>query len=208
MWASGLLTGAAAQTWFRLYLYQTAWPGAVHQVAGLRVRRQVRRRGRQHHRHPGVRDTNGSVIVTTTNTVPLSAVTAIEGYVTSNASTGQVELKLFTSPDSTTATETQTSAATQDTLGGNINQVRFGLSSGGPRRSPGGWATCRSVAGYIGPGAIVQQMACGAPTATGFTVISKPVGGTSLRLKVATDSGLTQNVIRKSRANPGPVRLR
>ena len=38
MWASsGLLPDAAAQTWFRLYLYQTAWPGAVHQVAGMYV---------------------------------------------------------------------------------------------------------------------------------------------------------------------------
>jgi len=51
-----------------------------------------------------------------------------------------------------------------------------------------------SVSGYIGPGAIVQQMVCGAPTPSGFTVISKPTGGTSLRLKLATNSGMTQNV--------------
>ena len=35
-------------------------------------------------------------------------------------------------------------------------------------------------------------MISGGPTPGGFTVISKPVGGTSLRLKVATNSGLHQ----------------
>jgi hypothetical protein len=193
---SGLLVNVAAQTWYRLYLYQTAWPAAVHAVAGLYVSGTrcadvvVNTNGTL-----SVRNTSGSVIVTTTNTVPNSAWYRIEGYVTSNASTGQVELKLFTSPDSATATETQTSGANQDTAGGNINQVRFGLSAASATTITW-WMddVAVSVAGYIGPGAIVQTMACGAPTATGFTVISKPVSGTSLRLKIATNSGLTQNV--------------
>ena len=40
-------------------------------------------------------------------------------------------MKLFSAPDSTTPTETQTSAATQDTLGGTLNQFRFGMATGG-----------------------------------------------------------------------------
>jgi phosphodiesterase/alkaline phosphatase D-like protein len=52
------------------------------------------------------------------------------------------------------------------------------------------------VAGLISsamPGAVIQHVA-GAPTSAAFTVVSKISGGTSLRLKVATDQALTQNV--------------
>jgi hypothetical protein len=135
------------------------------------------------------------VILTTTSSVPLGQWFRVEGYITSNASTGQAELRLFSSPDSVIPTETQTSGADQDTLGGVLNQVRFGLATG----SAAGlswWMddVAVSVAGYIGPGAIVQHMVCGAPTSAGFTVISKPVGATSCRLKVATDSAMTTGV--------------
>ncbi|HSX35818.1 MAG TPA: alkaline phosphatase D family protein [Patescibacteria group bacterium] len=42
------------------------------------------------------------------------------------------------------------------------------------------------------PGSVVQSIA-GAPTQTGFTVVSKLAGATSVRLKVATDAALTAN---------------
>lgn len=193
---SGLLGNATTQQWYRLYLYMTANPSALHTIFGMLVSGTraadviVNTSGTL-----SVRNTSGTVIVTTTNTVPLNAWFRIEGYITSSATAGQVELKLFSSPDSTTPTETQTSNTSQDTLGGTLNQVRFGLVSG----SVAGlswWMddVAVSTSGYIGPGAVVQHMTCGAPSASGFTVISKPVGGTSLRLKVATNSALTSNV--------------
>jgi PhoD-like phosphatase len=197
MWeSSGLLVNAAAQQWFGLYLYHTANPPSVNQVFGAYVAGSraadvvINTNGTI-----SVRDANGNVIVTTVSTVPLSSVYRIEGYVTSSASTGQVELKLFSSPDATVPAETQTSAATQNTRGGVLSQMRYGGASAAA--SGFTWRFARataSVAGYTGPGAVVQQMVCGAPSAGGFTVISKPVGGTSLRLKVATNSALTQNV--------------
>jgi hypothetical protein len=197
MWTgSGMLASAAAQTWIRVYLYQAANPASVHQlclfgVGGTRAGDLVINANGT----LSMRNTSGTVIFTTTTTVPLSAWYRVEGYLTSSATTGQMELKLFTSPDSTTPAETQTSAANLNTLGGTITQVRFGPSSTGVTGlSYYMAAVAASVAGYIGPGAIVQQMIGGAPTASGFTVISKPVGGTSLRLKVATNSALTQNV--------------
>ena len=119
------------------------------------------------------------MIFTTTNTVPLSTWFRVEGYVTSSATVGQVELKLFSTPDHTTPTETQTSSARR-TRSAAPQPGRYGLATGGTAGVTW-WMddVAVSVTGYIGPGAIVQQMACGAPSATGFTVISKPVGGTS-----------------------------
>ena len=128
-----------------------------------------------------MRDSGGTARITTANTVPLNAWYRAEGLVTSNATAGQLEVKLFDSPDSTTPTETQTSAADLDTLGGNINQVRFGPSSTGVARPDllhGRRGHC-PPSGYVGPGPVVFHMAAGAPTSTGFTVCSKPVGGTS-----------------------------
>jgi hypothetical protein len=197
MWqSSGLLVNAATQQWFRLFLYWPSNPSGTEQVftmlvSGARAADVVINTNGT----ISVRNTSGSVIVTTTNTIPLNTLFRIEGYITSNASTGQVELKLFSSAWSSTATETQTSGANQNTLGGVMNQVRFGAASFAQSGLTWGqWGCAVSVTGYIGPGAVVQQMIPGAPTSSGFTVISKPIGGTSLRLKVATNSGLTQNV--------------
>ena len=197
MWtSSGLLVNAAAQQWYRVFLYWPSNPAATEQVfsmlvSGVRAADVVINTNGT----ISVRNTSGTVIVTTTSTIPLNQLFRIEGYVTSNASTGQAELKLYSSPWSSTPTETQTSAANQDTLGGVLNQVRFGAATFAETGlSWGQWGCAVSITGYIGAGAVVQQMIPGAPTPAGFTVISKPVGGTSLRLKVATNAGLTQNV--------------
>jgi hypothetical protein len=196
LWQNGAVLTAATQQWFRLYLYFTANPSSQHQVFGFFV-------GGTRSADVAIttsgtlimRNTAGTTLVTTTSTVALNQWIRIEGFVISSATVGQVELKLFNSPDSATPTETQTSAATQNTTGGALTQCRYGMVSGGINGQTW-WMddVAMSTTGYVGPGAVVQQMACGAPTPSGFTVISKPVGGTSVRLKVATDAGLTQNV--------------
>jgi len=205
MWtSSGLLTSAAAQQWYRVFLYWPSNPSATEQVfamlvSGVRAADVVINTNGT----ISVRNTSGTVIVTTTNTIPLNTLFRIEGYITSNASTGQVELKLYSSPWSATPTETQTSGANQNTLGGVLNQVRFGAATAATSGLTWGqWGCAVSITGYIGAGAVVEQMICGAPTPSGFTVISKPVGGTSLRLQVATNSGLTQNVTYVSAQTP------
>ena len=197
MWDSaGLLTNAATQQWFRVFLYMTGNPGSLHQILAMLVSGTraadviINTNGTL-----SMRDAAGTVQVTTTNTVNLNSWFRLEGYITSSASSGQVELKLFNSPASATPTETQTSGSSLNTTGGAMNQVRFGLATGGAASLTWWMANpAVSISAYIGAGAVVQQMITGGPTSAGFTVISKPVGGTSLRLKVATNSGLTSNV--------------
>lgn len=204
-WASsGLLGNAAAQEWFRTWEYWTANPSSAEQLCSLLVSGTraadviLNSNGTL-----SVRNTSGTVIVTTTSTIPLNQLFRIEGYVTSNASTGQVELKLFSSPWSATPTETQASGANQDTLGGVLNQVRYGAATAAVSGLTWWqWGCAVSTSGYIGPGAVVQHMVCGAPSPSGFQVISKPVGATSVRLKVATNSGMTAGVTYVSAVTP------
>lgn len=198
LWSgAGLITNESAQNWFRERLYHTAYPSTAAPVCALNV--SGTRAGDVTVNANGtlsMRDAAGTVQLTTTSTVPLSALYRIEGYVTSSASAGQMELKLFLNPDSPTPTETKTTAASLNTTGGNLSQARFGMTTSG---GPASWTfqfadPANSVTGYIGPGPVVLHMSCGAPTSAGFGTAAKPVGGTSLRLKVATDAGLTQNV--------------
>jgi hypothetical protein len=184
------------QLWFRAFFYQAAWPGTAHQLLWLGVGGTtsadviINTNGTL-----AMRNAAGTTVFTTTATVPNNAWYRVEGYVTSSATAGQCELKLFSTPGSATATETQTSAATLNTTGGNLSQVRFGLATTGVTGLTWWQADCAaSASAYIGPGPVVQHMICGAPAPGGFTVASKPVGGTSLRLKVATDQALTANV--------------
>lgn len=50
------------------------------------------------------------------------------------------------------------------------------------------------IAGLLLPAATVVQTVAGAPSQTGFTVVSKTVLATSLRLKLATNPAMTQNI--------------
>jgi len=193
-WNSAL--GSLAQHWFRVDLFMASNPSAQHQLyvacqGGNRCADiSVTTAGKLI-----ARNAAGTTIFTTTASVPLNTPFRIEGFIVGDAAVGQVELKLYPSRSATVPTETQTSTATQNTLG-IPNQYRCGMGTGGVTGVS--WDTgtfAISPTGYVGPAAVVQQMTCGAPAVNGFTVISKPVGGTSLRLKVATDAGLTQNVL-------------
>lgn len=75
-------------------------------------------------------DANGATILTTTAEIPAGAWFRAEGWLTGSASTGQVGISLFiSSPDGTTADESDTSPATQDTFA-EPDSVRFGVSPG------------------------------------------------------------------------------
>jgi len=196
MWTSSGSLTQGTQLWFRAYFYRTTNPTSTHSVVELTV--SGTRCADVTSNSTGtlsMRDANGNTIFTTTNTVPLNQWFRIEGYVVSNASAGQVELKLFSSADSSSPTETKTSAATVNTTGGSINQARFGIASGGVA-GVSWWMddVAMSVNGYIGPGPVLHHMIAGAPWQNGFTVISKAPCASSVRLKVATNSALSQNV--------------
>jgi phosphodiesterase/alkaline phosphatase D-like protein len=197
MWAaSGMLANPAAQQWFRSFEFLPSLPVSAQPLVWMGI--GSTRAGDVVVNSNGtlsVRDAAGTVQLTTTTTVTAGQLFRIEGYITSSATVGQIELKLFTSPWSATAAETKTSAASLNTTGGAMTQVRYGGATAcASGVTLGQWGCAVSTTGYVGAGAVVQQMVCGAPTSSGFTVISKPTGGTSLRLKVATNSGLTANV--------------
>ena len=146
--------GSIPQVWFREYLYFTANPAASHRVwscfQGATLVAAVRLGT------SGVftfLDAAGAAItnMTLTTAIPLNQWFRIEGYVIGDASVGQVELKLFTSMDSLTATETKASTATQ-ALTGVPNDYRFGMSSSLANVGPY-WQddVALSSTGYVGP---------------------------------------------------------
>lgn len=145
-WSTAL--GTQTQVWFRAYLYFASNPANQHSVVdlinggNLCSRVNITIAGKLI-----ATDTTGSAIFTTTNSIALNQWVRIEGYVIASATVGQVQLKLFNVPDSVTPTETQTSAATQNTytsmadynfgVAVNTANVAFwmddiGLSSTGP----------------------------------------------------------------------------
>jgi hypothetical protein len=77
-------------------------------------------------------DANNASIFVTTASIPLNQWFRIEGFITGDAAAGQVELKLFSSMDSTVPTETQTSAATVNTrtVAGQWDWGTFGANIG------------------------------------------------------------------------------
>jgi len=99
----------------------------------------------------------GARIFTFTGTVPLNAWFRIEGFVTGNASTGQVELKQFNDPASATATETQTSAASVNT-GGTMDTYEFGMPVTPSANNGPFWMDNigLSSTGYLGPATVTS----------------------------------------------------
>jgi len=126
-WSGSLLP--ATQTWYRLYLYFTANPTNQHRVFAayssgvVAASLQVTTGGNLQWK-----DAGGSTIFTGSTAIPLNAWFRVEGYVIGNASTGQVSLSLYTTPDGTVPVETQASAASQNTAG-IITDVRYGVSA-------------------------------------------------------------------------------
>lgn len=122
--------GTQTQVWFRAYLYFTANPAATvrvldqdqgHTACAVVVvlptgRIQVRT------------GSTGTQTLTSKSTIPLNRWFRIEGYVIGSPTAGQVQLEIFTSPDSTTPDETLTSAANINTYGP-MDTYNFGIST-------------------------------------------------------------------------------
>jgi hypothetical protein len=119
-------------------------------------------------------NTGGSTIQTTTNSVNLSAFSRIEVMVIGSATVGQVEIKLFNNPDSATATETLTSAASQNTRG-SFNNYRFGAAGDPLPASRTLWLDDLGIStiGYLGPTASAVTLT--PATATWAAVAGTPV---------------------------------
>lgn len=129
-WGTSLTSSSISTVYYRAYVYLPTLPTVTNMrlispfdgtsvCAGIAV------------------NTSGKVVVqagtsdatqyTSTSTVPTAGWFRLEGFVTGNASTGQVSMSLYSTPDSTTATETFTSAGTVNTTGA-VSSIRFGSS--------------------------------------------------------------------------------
>ena len=107
--------GSRTQAWFRFYLYISGAPSTTANVILFQTpgfaRLQINT-SRQL-----VLGGNAGNIQTMTTQIPLSQWVRVEGFFIGSATVGQEEVKLFLSADSTTADETVTTTATQNTAG-------------------------------------------------------------------------------------------
>ncbi len=74
-----------------------------------------------------LKDSAGTIVSTSSTSVPTNAWCRVEFYMFSDASVGQIECKIFLTPDSTSADETITTTAAQNTRGDDIRSAIFGL---------------------------------------------------------------------------------
>jgi hypothetical protein len=72
----------------------------------------------------------GTLVSTSTTTVPTNQWIRLDLMVFSDTSVGQIELKIFLSPNSTTPDETLTTPPTVNTRGGNIGGCVYGIDVG------------------------------------------------------------------------------
>lgn len=146
------LGGSLAQVWFRAYLYITAAPPSGN-ARFFDARQDPTVAGSVAISAAGKIAAQDSATVTqatSTTTLPLNAWFRIEGYVIGSATVGQIQAKIFTSPDAVSPVETVTTAATINTTG-TINRVDYGNPSSAANFAFWLGDVGVSSTGYIGP---------------------------------------------------------
>lgn len=154
MWWTGSLTGTSVpQVWFRLYGYLSAYPTSSPTIveprySGGSAAFVVQESNGQ----LTFADQSATAVFRTTTALPIGAWWRIEGFITGSASAGQVELKVFLSPNSATPDETKTSGTSVNT-GGAITAMRYGqvMEFGGSGVDMWVDNLGASTSGYIGP---------------------------------------------------------
>jgi hypothetical protein len=160
-----------AQNWFRLYLYMTANPGAAMNV--LTFLQSGTSCGRIRIGTTGkviALDSAGTTQLTSTASITLNAYVRIEGYLTGSATAGQIEFKLYNTPDSTIATETQTSGSALNTTG-TPNTSRWGLAQAVASTGPVWYDDLGlSTFGYLGVPSAITDTETGTGADAGETI--------------------------------------
>lgn len=138
--STGATAGAEAMTWTtafgaqtdhygRVYLYMTANPAAspriirVANVGTLAAGLSISTVGKIQ-----LLNSPAAVVATSTNAITLNAWVRIEFHFIHSATVGQLEAKLFNTADSTTVTETLTTAASLNTLA-SADRIAFGINT-------------------------------------------------------------------------------
>jgi hypothetical protein len=180
-WAAQL-GGTPSTAFARLYVYRTANPSGASQAPARFLTSggvQVARLAFTTAGKIIFNDAANTTQLTSTNTIPLNQWIRIECMVVCSATVGQLEFKLFSAADSTTATETKTSAASLNTTGP-IGQIQYGIT-GATFANETYWIDDIgfSDAAYLGPSPVTGT---GAPAVKHPTLAasgSEAIGGTA-----------------------------
>lgn len=115
-WSTSM--GTQGQVWYRLYVYFTANPAATFRLAGFATSGGTTCSLLLLTNLGQLQMTNaGGTTQFTTAAINTGSWSRIEGFVIGSATVGQVECKVFNSPNSTTPTDTKTSGAALNTTG-------------------------------------------------------------------------------------------
>ncbi len=129
-WSSATL-GSISDAFGRFYIYMTANPGNINNEIQFRSTGTVRARIRINTTGKlELINSLNAVVATSTNSVALNQFNRVEFHVTFSATVGFFEALLFTSPDSSTATETIGTGVSNLNLGGaSANEFLIGTIS-------------------------------------------------------------------------------
>jgi hypothetical protein len=126
-WTSTGLGGTQPTLFWRISAYLNATPVAgINPVRGLASSAQKFRLGFETDGKLHLRDNANTSLFTSTTTLPLNAQFRVEGSVTAGTA-GAYDVRLYTSLESTTATETKT--GTGNFLAGNFDELRFFITA-------------------------------------------------------------------------------
>lgn len=165
--------GSVTQVWFKLYLYLTAYPANQFRIftarSGFVTRGAILVR------------TNGQIglyngptqvlLSDVANPIALNQWVRIEGFVLSDAALGQIEVKIFNSPESGVPTTTATTPANL-AMAGPLDRVDFGMNAANPSISAWIDDVAVSTTGYIGAsGSVSNLIPVTAPTTAGDPVV-------------------------------------
>ena len=180
--------GAQAQAWFRFYIYITAHPSVNLRIwqsdisgSTLCSALFLTTSGTL------AFNASGSTAFTTTAAVPLNTWYRLEGYCTGSTSAGQVSLSMYAG-DSTSAVETDTSSASQNT-GGTQNCYRFGSFAAITETSAFSYYIDDPGLSSTGPLGPSTGIVPGAAALTGSGSFGSPLAGTFGGFTALTGSG-------------------
>lgn len=126
-WTTAL--GTVTDHYGRIYIYFTANPGNVANPMRVESTGAVASQIIVNSSGTIRMDDSAGQAVVTTNSISLNQWVRLEWHVIHSTTVGQVEVKLFNNPDSVSPTETQTSAASRNTLA-SANEIMFGSGAG------------------------------------------------------------------------------
>lgn len=153
-WSTSM--GTQTQAWFRQYLFFAANP--AEQVATVRFKSGATLCASVQISAGGLiitSNSSGTTIFTMATSLPTNAWFRLEGFFLLSTTVGQSELKIFTSADSSTATETKTSAATQNLGAASANGYFYGITNTSDINISTFWMDDLGLSstGYVGPAA-------------------------------------------------------